>query len=447
MLENAVHRIVVAVALASYGTGAFAAPPTMPTSGRGTSLYYHLGGTDAASRAPNATSLSLHLGLSGAARFNYSCGKFDATLSMQNTLNGFSKLGPVITGAVKAGIASLPMYILQRSQPGLYELIQTYIKNAQELVNMSFDSCEKMERASTHPLDKYIAYALGEDWKKEATTGKGDVVQAKQNVQTNDGSGGITWVFGKNAGGKDQLPAKLVSDTVTASYNLTMMQPTTASPLNNYTSTGTRLAKAFPTPAAAATYATDIVGELEIATCADAGVCPPKATKTAIGLERKTEDEIPVVRTQMATVLATTVPTTTDLDAASAPGVLLTRDLVDALRALPKAEQAIAVDKLGQEIALARTIDRALLIRQMLTTGQTIPEALSEEVTSDIQAKIVQVNRAIDDLLYEVRVRREVVSASSTTLIEAYRSARSASASNAPAQPPEKRPLIDGRVQ
>src|ERR1035437_180975 len=151
-----------------------------------------------------------------------------------------------------------------------------------------------------------------------------------------------------------------------------MMQPTTASASTNYSAGGTRLAKAFATPASAATFATDVVGDLEIATCV-AGNCPSKATKTSIGLEHKAEDEIPVVRTQLATVLAATVPSTTDLDATSAPGVLVTRDLVDALRALPKAEQAIAVERIGQEVSLARTVDRALLVRQLLVTGQTIP--------------------------------------------------------------------------
>ena len=152
-------------------------------------------------------------------------------------------------------------------------------------------------------------------------------------------------------------------------------------------------------------------------------------------------------RPQLATVLAATVPSTTDLDAASAPGVLVTRDLIDALRALPKAEQAIAVERISQEVALARTVDRALLVRQMLITGQTIPEALPPQVNEKIQAKIAQINRTIDDLMYEVRVRKEVVSSSASTLLDAYRGSRAASGSNAPVAPAEKRPLVDGRVQ
>ena len=449
IVEHSVRQLVLAVALTCGGTAALAAPPppTMPASGRGTTLYYQLGGGDAASRAPNPTNLSLHLGLSGVAKFNFSCGKFNATLSLQNLLNAFARLGPMITSAVQAGIAALPMYILQRAQPGLYELIQTYIAKAEKIINLSFQSCESIEKNGyNNPFDKFTSLAMDEKWKKEANTGSGDVVQAKDTVQTNDGADGFTWVFGAKAGGVGQTSIKLVKDLVTASYNLTMMQPTTSSPSTSYSAGGTRLAKAFPTPTGAADFATDVLGDLEVATCT-AGGCPSKATKTAIGLEHKAEDEIAVVRTQLGTALATTVPNTTDLEAASAPGVLVTRDLIDALRALPKAEQAIAIERVGQEVALARTIDRALLVRQLLITGQTIPEALPTPVTTQIQAKIVQVNRTIDDLLYEVRVRKEVVSSSASTILDAYRGSRAASASNAQVAPAEKRPLVDGRVQ
>jgi integrating conjugative element protein (TIGR03755 family) len=444
---SAAHGLVLAVALACLATHASAAP-TMPASGRGTTLYYRLGGSDAAARAPNPSNLSLHLGLSGAARFNYSCGKFSATLSLQNALNAFAGLGPVVTAAVQAGIAALPMYILQRAQPGLYELIQTYIKKAEELVNLSFASCEQMEqmaRDGKNPYDKYVSLAMGEAWKQQAAGG-GDVIQAKQTVQTNAGASGFTWVFGSMAGGNGLPAARIVNDTVTASYNLTMMQPTTASPLASYAAGGTRLAKAFPTPASAATYATDVLGDLEVATC-DGGSCPAKATRTAVGLERKVEEEMPVAKAQLATALAAAVPTSATLDAASAPGVLVTRDLVEALRALHAAERSIAVEKLGQEIALARTVDRALLVRQMLVTGMTIPEALPEQVTDEVQKKVAQVNRAIDDLLFETRVRKEVMSSSAITLLEAYRAAQSASGSNAPAASREQRPFVDGRVQ
>ncbi|MBW8827870.1 MAG: hypothetical protein JF606_00215, partial [Burkholderiales bacterium] len=68
-------------------------------------LYYRIGGGDPAARASNPRSLSMKLGLGGAVRLNYSCGKYDMGLSWSNMMNGFATLGTTISGAIKSGIS------------------------------------------------------------------------------------------------------------------------------------------------------------------------------------------------------------------------------------------------------------------------------------------------------------------------------------------------------
>jgi integrating conjugative element protein (TIGR03755 family) len=422
---------------------------SMPSSARGSSLYYSLGGSDPAARAPNPSSMRLRLGLGGSARLNYSCGKFDVQASIQDTLNSLKNMDDVLMNAVRAAIAALPMYILQRAQPGLYEIVQTYIQKARDLVNLSFESCEEMEaqiKDGKNPYDKWVTLAMGEQWKEKAAGG-GSVVSAKQAVQTDSGKHGLNWIFGsKKYGGSSQDPVRIVADLVLGAYNLTMVQPTTASPTANYASTNSRLAKAFPTPKSASDFAVDTVGDMEIATCDDP-VCPPKGTSTGTGLSKKFEEEIPVAQGQLNAVMSANVPTATALETASAPGVLITRDLVDAVRTLPKPEQAIAYGRLSQEVALARTVDRALLIRQMLLTGKTIPAATTENVIAVVDAKLDDLNKAIDSLMYEARVRRELVSTSAGTLLQTYQAARSSSAAIPSTRPADTRPLTNGKVQ
>lgn len=427
---------------------AVGAAATMPSSSRGSSLYYSLGGSDPAARAPNPNSMRLRLGLSGNARLNYSCGKFDVQASIQDTLNSLKNMDGVLMNAVQAAISALPMYILQRAQPGLYEIVQTYIQKARDLVNLSFESCEEMEaqiKDGKNPYDKWVTLAMGEQWKEKAASG-GSVVSAKQAVQTDSGNKGLTWIFGTKVGGRNQEPVRVVADLVLGAYNLTMSQPTTASPTANYASTNSRLAKAFPTPKAASEFAVDTVGDIEIATCDDSG-CPAKGTTTGTGLNKKFEEEIPVAQGQLNAVMSANVPTATALEAASAPGVLVTRDLVDAVRILPKPEQAIAYGRLSQEVALARTVDRALLVRQMLLTGKNIPAAATDNVTSVVDVKLDELNKAIDSLMYEARVRRELVSTSAGTLLQTYQAARSSSAAIPSTQPADTRPLTNGKVQ
>ena len=90
------------------------------------SLYYRMGGGSPGGAANNKGQIASNLGLGAKLRLNYSCGKFDIGLSWQTLMNSFSQLGTQVTNAVKAGIASLPLYIFQRAQPGLYQIFQEY---------------------------------------------------------------------------------------------------------------------------------------------------------------------------------------------------------------------------------------------------------------------------------------------------------------------------------
>lgn len=105
-------------------------------------LYYRMGGGSPGGAAANGQQNAMHLGLDGALRLNYSCGKFDVGLSWKTLMNSFSRLGTQVTNAVKAGIASLPLYILQRAQPGLYQLFQNYSQKADLMIAASLKTCE-----------------------------------------------------------------------------------------------------------------------------------------------------------------------------------------------------------------------------------------------------------------------------------------------------------------
>ena len=125
-------------------------------------LYYRMGGGTPGGAAANGSQIAANLGLSGNLRLNYSCGKFDIGLSWQTLMNGFSQLGTQVTNAVKAGIASLPLYILQRAQPGLYQLFQNYSAKADAMIAASLKTCEEMEamiKAGQNPYEDWVKIA------------------------------------------------------------------------------------------------------------------------------------------------------------------------------------------------------------------------------------------------------------------------------------------------
>jgi integrating conjugative element protein (TIGR03755 family) len=415
-------------------------------------LYYKMGGGEPVSRAANPLHTSLKIGLGGIGRLNYSCGRFDAGVTIQNLMNQYANAGTVITGAVRAGIAALPMYILQRASPGLYELFQTYYKKAEAMYEVSLKSCEEMEaqiRQGGDPYEDWIKLAKGEDW-KNVSMSTVDSVSAKTQVETNAGTKGVTWLGGVKKGGEFQDPIQVVRDLIVAGYNTTMSQPVLASPTAVFPSTGpaaTKLTTTFPTPTLAANWLVKVIGDSQISLCDRPG-CQAKAKTPGTGLLQQFDAERPIATTQLTTVVTGVgVPNGADLEAASAPGVAITRELVDALRAMRSTEASIAIGRISMEVAQARTIDRALLLRNVLQTGASLPEAGYIPAQEDVHEKVAQLNRYIDDLLFETRVRREIVSSSANATIEAYRAEQLKSSATQTQNSTDKRPLEGGRVQ
>ena len=117
------------------------------------------------------------------------------------------------------------------------------------------------------------------------------------------------------------------------------------------------------------------------------------------------------------------MPSDTELEDASAPGVLISRGVIDALRELPAVEREISADKLARDIALARTIDKALLIRNLMLTGRMVPE-VNKAANQDLEAKLAELNRYIDDLLFESDVRKRIASNTASILLGNFEATR-----------------------
>ena len=412
-------------------------------------LYYRIGGSAPAARSPNPNALALKMGLGTRLNANYTCGKFDVGLSWANLMNGFSSLGTQITGAVQAGIGALPLYILQRAQPGLYELFQTYAKKAEIAVSAAMDSCAQMEaqiKQGDDPYAKWVGLAKGEGWTVEAGS-NADVVSAKTKVETDNGIRGLTWIDNKMAGGFTQPSIRPVNDIVLAGYNLTMMRPVSSSNTADYSSGGAPLGKIFARPQDAADFAVTVLGDQLISTC-DGPSCAQKGVVTALGLQSKYDAEIPVALDQIKLAISTTSPTYAVLAAAGGPDVAMSTDVVRAIRELPADIQAISAQRLAKEIALARTIEKALAVRSVLISGMSLPEVQKREPAMAVaKAKADLLTQYIQDLMFESRVRREMVSDTASSLLQAYQGRRALSAP-VPTQPPaDKNIMNNGRVQ
>ena len=84
----------------------------------------------------------------------YSCGTFDPVLGVAETLNqvksGAEDMLRAMTQAATGAIASLPALILQRANPGLYELMQNALVGAKLKVDLATKDCRQMEADIAH---------------------------------------------------------------------------------------------------------------------------------------------------------------------------------------------------------------------------------------------------------------------------------------------------------
>ncbi|MCB1799923.1 MAG: integrating conjugative element protein, partial [Gammaproteobacteria bacterium] len=147
-------------------------------------------------------------------------------------------------------------------------------------------------------------------------------------------------------------------------------------------------------------------------------------------------------------VSGATPPTLANLDKITAPGVAITRQVIEAIREMPATEQGLIMGRLVSEISTARTVEKALFARRLLLTGRQVPEVYATEVAREhADTSITELDKEIENLLFETRVRKEVVSNTLTSLLQRAAAKRQASLTVPQVSPLDSRPLSNGRVQ
>lgn len=434
----------ILVQLAMWGSADAAQAPTEDSL-----WYYEIGGAEPVSAPANPLVTSVTLGGSAQLGLGYSCGKFDPVAAVTNTLNdigsGVDNMLNAMTAAASAAIAALPALILQRANPGLYDMFQNALLKAEETMQLATKSCEQMEAEiakGKNPYADLISLSKGNDWKLQMGIGGNDAVTAKEAVETSNGNNGVPWVGGQ-AGGSGQPVLEFTGDIVRAGYNLNMNRPVTATGPVPPAAT-TRLSEVWATPVDARNWVVDVVGENIVTTC---DTCR-KDSIPGTGLLPKLYQESSAVTVEIQNLVGgATPPTLANLENITAPGVAITRQVIEAIREMPASEQSLIMGRLVSEISTARTVEKALFARRLLLTGRQVPEVYATEVAREhADTSIAELDKEIENLLFETRVRKEVVSDTVSMLLQRAAARRQASL-NTPTVPTiDPRPLTHGRV-
>ncbi|CAB5500059.1 hypothetical protein AZO1586I_593 [Bathymodiolus thermophilus thioautotrophic gill symbiont] len=347
-------------------------------------LFYKIGGANRI-RPPLTPDANVKIGLNGTTNLGYSCGEFDISANFANIMDGLKDgvddAVNAVTNSANAAIGSLPSLVLQRALPGVYDMFQEYKLDAETEIDIANKSCEEMEleiARGENPYADFFQTAKSEDWREEAQKGT-LLTKTKEKVEKNAGNNGVT-EFGEKVGGAGQPPMKVVENAVIAGYNYA--QGNTSNPTQSSSAPAdTELGKTFPSSSDAVIWATDVLGEFEINN-------KEPITKIGSGLHPKIKQEKELAMEQLNKREFN--------ELGFGPKVLAK------IKDLSVKDQGSVYSNLIDDIAIERTIKRALIIRRLLLSGN------QAETSNERDKKIALLERDIKSLMFERNVRQEL---------------------------------------
>lgn len=393
-------------------------------------LFYSLGGGSVISQPAtrgNMQRLGMNLGWSS----DLMCGNFDLKSTIGNQLNGVtdgfkSLMGNVIQGATGA-VASLPAMAIQRANPGLYEMLTNGVLQA----NVAFDkaqlNCQNLSKRMMDMADSggWSQAAAMEEAKSLINNGDADAVRSMNATEKVTGQSGQTWIGGQKRGGAGQQAIKPTHDLAAAGYNMMNALPVTStSSVSGSSCTGGACTK-YASSEEAAAAVVKVLGDTSLRTCKDAAQCTsgegteqPGSTVAGTGFAPMLEEATKANNEQLARLVnGAEKPTAGNLAKLKTGSLAVTAGVIKALQRDP--DNAALVGRLASELAMADTIETAFIMRRMITTGMSEPNASAQKVAMEEgDRRIEALDREITALKNEMEMKREIARNAVLTIID-----------------------------
>ncbi|EHD2208060.1 integrating conjugative element protein [Salmonella enterica] len=404
---------------------------SMATNAVSDSLFYSIGGGSVISQ-PASLNRMQRLGVSAGINSDLMCGNFDIKTTVGNQLNGLTSgfkdlMGEVMQGATGA-VSSLPGMIIQRANPGLYDMITNGILQAGVSFDKSKLSCEAMSKKLadyTMGDSAWTESAVGDEYRDAINRSGGDATRAEQAKDKATGEEGATWIGGKKAGGKGQPAIQPVRDMAKAGYNMLNGQPVTSNSSVASSACNGSSCQIFKNSDEAATAIVQVLGDRSIRTCKDKSQCESGGTDNAPGASVAGTgfgpllDESTKVNLETLSKLVSSqgAPSAEELGKLKTGGLPVTRGVIEALR--DDTDKNALVQRLAGELAMAHTIETALAMRRILTTGESEPNAAAQkQAIEEGDRRIDSLDRELQALKNEMELRRAISSNSLLVTLE-----------------------------
>jgi len=117
-----------------------------------------------------------------------------------------------------------------------------------------------------------------------------------------------------------------------------------------------------------------------------------------------------------ALVIGTSLPSAAELESISGgPGMRVTRRVVEAIQEEGEHEQQMLINRLAGDMALALTMERAMIARRAMLAGLKEPNLANLDIAQDqIRPYVDELEQEIENILFEMDVRQRI--ASNTTM-------------------------------
>ncbi|WP_313537568.1 integrating conjugative element protein [Pantoea sp.] len=393
-------------------------------------LYYTLGGGSVISQPATRSSMR-KLGMDIGWSSDLMCGNFDLKTTVGNQLNGVTSgyknlMSDVIQGATGA-VASLPAMVIQRANPGLYDMLTNGVLQGSVAFDKAQLNCQNMSKRMMNFAgnNKWNQSAVMDEYKSLVNSGDADAVRVNNASEKLQGKSGQNWIGGQKRGGQNQPAIRPTHDLAAAGYNMMNSLPVlSTTPVSNSSCNGGACAK-YGSAEEAAKAVVQVVGDSSLRTCGDASQCTsgddeqqPGATQAGTGFAPILEETTKENTDQLVKLVnGSEPPNATNLAKLKTGSLPITAGVIRALQRDP--DNAALTARLAGELAMADTVETALIMRRMIVTGMSEPNAASQTAAiEEGDRRVTAIDREITALRNEMELKRELSRNSVLTIIE-----------------------------
>lgn len=392
-----------------------------------TKFMYELGGSELV--APSPTKITLRLRLRANLGFGYSCGDFDPIATIKNGFNdvknNVEEGGRVLVSAISGAVASLPLYIFQRANPDLAALFKEYKVEYLEKYQVALKTCEQREAAilsgDEQPYGDLITLSQQTGLMDSSEGGEDDIVKA--NTASSKEGACLTYIGGAKAGCEDKPSMKLTTDIVKAGYAMQVNLPPKLDITAQMDSAArdTRMGQVLGSSAEASAFAVRVLGDVEF-TSLDKGNGPE--TTPGHGLEPEIFEEYENVSEPIDRLFDTSnvggLIEEEDYEAVQTATInLRSKVVLDAARSLAPQERIVFAERVKWEVATARVMEKAMMLRRLLASGRQESNIYSiSPVQTEAKRMIERLNSEMEMIVFDMELRKKMVSGSILKMLE-----------------------------